>query len=379
MPREWEDAGLAGMLPPDATVLVEWPSRVASILPSAGPRAGARRSTRPAADGRCGSRALGARGERCSRRPDRRLAGRLTVVSHARRRVLRWMLVPGAPARSPMPAWPALRVASARLWPAHEYTRLILESPVPLAHELITLAQPDRIVRRPARRRRAGRPRAAAGARAARRSVRRRASASAARAPTCCASCSTSRPRSCPQIFALPPVAEFGHRLVLDLYPPRAARSADGAARGRAPQGRARRSAAGSTRRRRPEPVAEPPGPRAEAPRAGTAPVRRRLPATPRLRPAAQPRRATRCVPMRRAPTRCAPSRAPTRRGPTPHASRIAAAARAQAHHRDRPRPRRRGPGRDRAPRHVREERRARDRAAPEGHPRRRPEHARVC
>src|SRR5678815_5525485 len=80
-----------------------------------------------------------------SRRPDRRLAGQLTVVSQARRRVLRWMLVPAAGALA-MPAWPALRVASARLWPAHEYTRLILESPVPLAHELITLAQPDRIV-----------------------------------------------------------------------------------------------------------------------------------------------------------------------------------------------------------------------------------------
>src|SRR6478736_6148205 len=80
-----------------------------------------------------------------SRRPDRVLAGRLTVVSHARRRVLRWMLVPAAGALATS-ARAALKVASARLWPAHEYTRLILESPVPLAHELITLAQPDRIV-----------------------------------------------------------------------------------------------------------------------------------------------------------------------------------------------------------------------------------------
>ena len=34
-----------------------------------------------------------------------------------------------------------------------------------------------------------------------------------------CASCSTSRREVEADVFALKPVAEFGHRLVLDLYP----------------------------------------------------------------------------------------------------------------------------------------------------------------
>src|SRR5438105_13343600 len=78
---------------------------------------------------------------------DRRSAARLvTSVSYERRRVLRWVLAPVAAGFVvPVRGAPA-RVGSARLWPAQEYTRLILESPAPLAHELITLAKPDRIV-----------------------------------------------------------------------------------------------------------------------------------------------------------------------------------------------------------------------------------------
>jgi len=213
-----------------------------------------------------------------SRRPDRRLAGQLTVVSHARRRVLRWMLVPAAGALA-MPAWPALRVASARLWPAHEYTRLILESPVPLAHELITLAQPDRIVvdlpgvvpqgdleQLPARVQ-PGDPYVA----------RIRFGRKGADVLRIVLDLKTA---VVPQIFALPPVAEFGHRLVLDLYPPRPldplmallederrkdARDAGGRFDASPPAASA----------------AEPPGPRAEAPRAGTAPGAPALPPAP--------------------------------------------------------------------------------------------------
>jgi N-acetylmuramoyl-L-alanine amidase len=110
-------------------------------------------------------------------------------------------------------------VASARLWPAQEYTRLILESRTPLAYELITLAQPDRVVidlpgvdldgdlaELPSRvhasdpyvaRIRFGR-----------------------KAPDTLRIVLDLKTPVAPQIFALPPVAEFGHRLVLDLYPP---------------------------------------------------------------------------------------------------------------------------------------------------------------
>jgi N-acetylmuramoyl-L-alanine amidase len=118
-----------------------------------------------------------------------------------------------------LPAFASARVASARLWPAQEYTRLILESPAPLTHELILLAQPDRIVvdlpgvttladleQLPARvhdsdpyvaRIRFGR-----------------------KGPDTLRLVLDLKTAVVPQIFALPPVAEFGHRLVLDLYPP---------------------------------------------------------------------------------------------------------------------------------------------------------------
>ena len=44
-------------------------------------------------------------------------------------------------------AWAvASRIASARLWPAQEYTRLILESPVPIEHQLVVLREPNRVV-----------------------------------------------------------------------------------------------------------------------------------------------------------------------------------------------------------------------------------------
>src|SRR5437660_212283 len=57
----------------------------------------------------------------------------LIGVSLARRRILRWLCVPaayGVVAHARAAA--ALRIASARLWPAQEYTRLILESSAPI-------------------------------------------------------------------------------------------------------------------------------------------------------------------------------------------------------------------------------------------------------
>jgi N-acetylmuramoyl-L-alanine amidase len=40
----------------------------------------------------------------------------------------------------------ATEIASARLWPAPEYTRLTLEAPAPIAHNVFTIAGPDRLV-----------------------------------------------------------------------------------------------------------------------------------------------------------------------------------------------------------------------------------------
>jgi len=135
-----------------------------------------------------------------------------------RRRLLRATLVPMfAPVAAP--AWGATsRINSARLWPAQEYTRLILESSAPLTYELITLAQPDRVVvdlpgvdasgdlaQLPSHVH-ASDP-YVAGIRFGRKGPDTLRVVLDLKAPVNA------------QIFALPPVAEFGHRLVVDLYP----------------------------------------------------------------------------------------------------------------------------------------------------------------
>src|SRR5207244_11059559 len=57
------------------------------------------------------------------------------------------LLLPAAPYLAPSLAWSAAaRIASARLWPAQEYTRVIIEGPAPIAHQLRTLTDPHRVV-----------------------------------------------------------------------------------------------------------------------------------------------------------------------------------------------------------------------------------------
>jgi N-acetylmuramoyl-L-alanine amidase len=135
-----------------------------------------------------------------------------------RRSALAWLLV------SPLAAWwPEARaaygrIASARLWPAQEYTRLILESQTPIEHQLVVLREPHRVVLDLARidpspelaelaasvpsdephiaRIRIGAP-----------------SGGFLRVVL------DLRGGANPQVFALKPVAEYGHRLIVDLYP----------------------------------------------------------------------------------------------------------------------------------------------------------------
>src|SRR5271167_3380200 len=66
-------------------------------------------------------------------------------VSLERRRVCTWLLLPFAQGLILARA-DAATVGSARMWPAQEYTRLILEAPVPMAHELKVMKNPDRLV-----------------------------------------------------------------------------------------------------------------------------------------------------------------------------------------------------------------------------------------
>src|SRR4030095_12062029 len=70
----------------------------------------------------------------------------LTGVSLERRRALSWLVVPAIPLSAGAAHGAPLQIASARLWPAQEYTRLILESTAPIEYQLVMLKQPNRVV-----------------------------------------------------------------------------------------------------------------------------------------------------------------------------------------------------------------------------------------
>ena len=148
-------------------------------------------------------------------RPARALIG----ISWQRRRLCQWMVLPAAQlAVSAAWAQAASRVASARVWPAQEYTRVIVESNTPLPHQLSVLRNPDRLVldidgidasselaELPARVHPTD-PYIAA-IRLGRKS------------PNVMRIVLDLKSEVKPDLFALKPVAEYGHRLVLDLYP----------------------------------------------------------------------------------------------------------------------------------------------------------------
>jgi hypothetical protein len=66
-------------------------------------------------------------------------------VKLARRRACQWLLLPAAQWLMPAPLL-ASTIASARLWPAQEYTRLILESGAPVAYQMFVVKNPARLV-----------------------------------------------------------------------------------------------------------------------------------------------------------------------------------------------------------------------------------------
>ena len=146
--------------------------------------------------------------------PDRTLIR----VSIERRRLCQWLLLPAAQLVLPRAWAEAGRIASARMWPAQEYTRVILESPEPIAHQLLVLRNPERLVldlagteltselaQLPSRvqstdpyiaRIRVGK-----------------------NAPTVVRVVLDVKTEVKADAFALQPFAEYGHRLVLDIYP----------------------------------------------------------------------------------------------------------------------------------------------------------------
>src|SRR5512144_3226152 len=74
-------------------------------------------------------------------------AAHVAACSLERRRICGWLLVPAVQLVVPSAAWGAVaRIASARLWPAQEYTRVIVEAPTAIAHEAIMRRDPNRVV-----------------------------------------------------------------------------------------------------------------------------------------------------------------------------------------------------------------------------------------
>jgi len=139
-------------------------------------------------------------------------------ISIMRRRMLCAAVLPAACALLPS-AWASVaQIASARVWPAQDYTRVILESPTPLVHRMLVLKNPDRLVLdldgadmsatiASALTREQDRDPYLAGIRVGRQP------GNALRLVM------DLKGDVNPQIFALPPVAEYGYRLVIDIYP----------------------------------------------------------------------------------------------------------------------------------------------------------------
>ena len=127
--------------------------------------------------------------------------------------------LPAAQLLVPAFAWAsAARIASARLWPAQEYTRVVFEAPDSVAHRVLTLTDPHRVVleldgvkltpelaQLPTRVQPSD-PYIAA--------IR-----FGTRPPETLRIVFDLKTETRPQLFALKPVAEFGFRVVLDLYP----------------------------------------------------------------------------------------------------------------------------------------------------------------
>ena len=127
------------------------------------------------------------------------------------------------------PPSPSIAISSARIWPAQDYTRLTLESKQPIRYNLFTLKNPERLVidleeveLNAALNELAGKIGSDDPYIKSVRVGRFK--------PGVVRLVLDLKAEVKPQLFSLQPVAEYGHRLVLDVYPLVADRSADGAA-----------------------------------------------------------------------------------------------------------------------------------------------------
>jgi N-acetylmuramoyl-L-alanine amidase len=122
----------------------------------------------------------------------------------------------------PATVWPATSLTSARVWPAQDYTRVTLESATPLQFQLLSLKNPERL--------------ALDIDDLAVTPVLEELSAKIGAGDPYVKSVRIGRPKPGtlrlvfdlkadvkPEVFMLRPIAEYGHRLVLDIYPAQAA------------------------------------------------------------------------------------------------------------------------------------------------------------
>lgn len=150
---------------------------------------------------------------------DSRRSKQLIEVSLERRRICSWLLVPATQLLLPLSAR-AATIASARLWPAEEYTRLIIESPEPIAHQVMSMKNPPRLVLDlqdvdlNANAQLSQLPRLVKPTDPYIAAIR-----VAAFKPGVLRIVLDLKSEVNPQLFALKPVAGYGHRVVLDLYP----------------------------------------------------------------------------------------------------------------------------------------------------------------
>lgn len=147
-------------------------------------------------------------------------SAQLTGLNLERRRFCHWLLAPAAAAVTPSLAWANLapQVNSARLWPAREYTRLTLESNAPITHQVLAVKNPERLVLdlegvdlAPEL--------LALASRVAGSDPHVIAVRIAKHKPGVVRIVLDLRVEMISQVFTLKPIGDYGHRLVLDLYP----------------------------------------------------------------------------------------------------------------------------------------------------------------
>lgn len=128
-----------------------------------------------------------------------------------------WLALPAAQWLFPVRV-DAAAMASARLWPAQEYTRLIVESPSPIAYQLLSMKNPERLVLDLE-----GVEANAELLELPRRVVPNDPYIQAVRVaqfrPGVLRIVLDLKSAVNPQLFGLRPVGNYGHRVVLDLYP----------------------------------------------------------------------------------------------------------------------------------------------------------------